>query len=61
MINILRVGHNISSTERAILGIVEEYEIFRHMTNLETIYTYEGTNDIHSLIVGNRVTGLSSF
>ena len=42
-------------------GISEEYEIMRHLTNLESVYTYEGTNDIHKLIIGNKLTGLKAF
>ena len=42
-------------------GIMLEYETMRHMSNLETVYTYEGTNDIHSLIVGQQITGLPAF
>lgn len=42
-------------------GISEEYHIFRHLTNLETVNTYEGTFDIHSLIIGNYLTGYKSF
>ena len=42
-------------------GISEEYGIMRHLTNLESVYTYEGTNDIHKLIIGNRITGLKAF
>ena len=42
-------------------GISEEYDIFRHMCNLETVNTYEGTYDIHSLILGNHVTGKKAF
>jgi glutaryl-CoA dehydrogenase len=42
-------------------GISEEYEIFRHLCNLETVNTYEGTYDIHSLILGNHLTGYKSF
>lgn len=37
-------------------GIVDEYGIIRHAINLETVNTYEGTNDIHSLILGNAIT-----
>jgi glutaryl-CoA dehydrogenase len=33
----------------------------RHMNNLESVYTYEGTNDIHKLVIGERVTGISAF
>tara|TARA_B100001093_G_scaffold513299_1_gene584932 strand:+ start:293 stop:1441 length:1149 start_codon:yes stop_codon:yes gene_type:complete len=42
-------------------GISEEYDIMRHLTNLESVYTYEGTNDIHKLIIGNKITGLKAF
>jgi glutaryl-CoA dehydrogenase len=42
-------------------GISEEYEIFRHLTNLETVNTYEGTHDIHSLIIGRYITGKFAF
>lgn len=42
-------------------GISAEYDVMRHLTNLESVYTYEGTNDIHSLIIGNRITGKKAF
>jgi glutaryl-CoA dehydrogenase len=42
-------------------GIMIEYKSMRHMCNLETVYTYEGTNDIHLLIVGNQITGHAAF
>ena len=42
-------------------GIVEDYCIMRHMNNLESVYTYEGTNDIHKLIIGEKITGISAF
>ncbi len=42
-------------------GIVDEHPIMRHMMNLETVNTYEGTHDIHVLIVGRDVTGLDAF
>ena len=42
-------------------GISEEYPIFRHMCNLETVNTYEGTSDIHALILGKYLTNISSF
>ena len=38
-----------------------EYKAMRHMCNLETVYTYEGTNDIHLLIVGAQITGKQAF
>jgi glutaryl-CoA dehydrogenase len=42
-------------------GILVEYHSMRHMANLESVYTYEGTHDIHSLVLGQAVTGLSAF
>ena len=42
-------------------GILIEYASMRHMANLESVYTYEGTHDIHSLILGQAVTGISAF
>lgn len=42
-------------------GIVAEYASMRHMANLESVYTYEGTHDVHSLILGQAVTGLNAF
>jgi glutaryl-CoA dehydrogenase len=43
------------------MGITGEYPIMRHMTNLESVITYEGTNDIHLLILGNEITGIPAF
>jgi glutaryl-CoA dehydrogenase len=42
-------------------GILAEYHSTRHMANLESVYTYEGTHDMHSLIVGQAITGLAAF
>jgi glutaryl-CoA dehydrogenase len=42
-------------------GILVEYHSMRHLANLESVYTYEGTHDMHSLIVGQAITGLSAF
>ena len=42
-------------------GIVDEYGVIRHMLNLESVNTYEGTSDIHALILGRAITGLQSF
>jgi len=42
-------------------GIVDDYCIMRHMNNLESVYTYEGTNDIHKLVIGEKITGISAF
>jgi glutaryl-CoA dehydrogenase len=42
-------------------GIADEYPIFRHMMNLESVKTYEGTHDIHTLIIGEHITGEAGF
>ena len=42
-------------------GIVDEYNVIRHGQNLETVNTYEGTHDIHALILGRAITGLQAF
>lgn len=55
---------NVARTARDILGgngISDEYHIIRHMLNLEAVNTYEGTSDIHGLIIGRGITNLTSF
>ncbi|MBI5166604.1 MAG: acyl-CoA dehydrogenase family protein [candidate division NC10 bacterium] len=42
-------------------GIVDDYPVIRHLCNLESVYTYEGTHDIHTLILGQDITGISAF
>lgn len=42
-------------------GIVDDYPVMRHMNNLESVFTYEGTNDIHKLIIGERITGVPAY
>jgi len=42
-------------------GIVDEYHVIRHLANLETVNTYEGTHDIHALILGRAITGHQAF
>jgi glutaryl-CoA dehydrogenase len=42
-------------------GIVDDYCVMRHMNNLESVYTYEGTHDIHKLIIGERITGIPAY
>jgi glutaryl-CoA dehydrogenase len=42
-------------------GVSDEYHIIRHLVNLESVNTYEGTHDIHALILGRAITGISSF
>jgi glutaryl-CoA dehydrogenase len=57
-------AREIAREARDILGangVTDEYQCGRHMLNLESVYTYEGTHDIHTLIVGQDVTGLAAF
>jgi alkylation response protein AidB-like acyl-CoA dehydrogenase len=42
-------------------GIVDDYCVMRHMNNLESVYTCEGTHDIHKLVIGERITGIAAF
>ena len=42
-------------------GISEEYQVMRHLANLETVNTYEGTHDVHALILGRAITGIAAF
>ncbi len=54
----------VARTARSILGangITLDYPVIRHMTNLETVYTYEGTHEIHTLILGQALTGVAAF
>ena len=62
--NNVHIALNIAREARQILGgmgITNEYPIMRHMMNLETVLTYEGTHDIHLLITGMEVTGINAF
>ena len=62
--NNVEIALNIARNSRQILGgmgITGEYSIMRHMMNLESVITYEGTHDIHLLITGLDVTGLNAF
>jgi glutaryl-CoA dehydrogenase len=42
-------------------GITDRYPVIRHLMNLETVSTYEGTHDIHTLVVGRDITGINAF
>lgn len=62
--NNVRAALDIARVSRDILGgngITLEYPIMRHMCNLETVFTYEGTHDIHTLILGQEVTGIPAY
>jgi glutaryl-CoA dehydrogenase len=62
--NNVSIATDIAREARRLLGgngILAEYASMRHMANLESVYTYEGTHDIHSLILGQAITGLNAF
>lgn len=62
--NNCRIALEIARLARDLLGgngITLDYQTIRHMTNLETVYTYEGTDHIHTLIVGEDITGIGAF
>ncbi|MGE0529346.1 MAG: acyl-CoA dehydrogenase family protein [Bdellovibrionales bacterium] len=63
-INNCRAALDIAREARDMLGgngIIDEYPVIRHMLNLETVNTYEGTEDIHRLVVGQAITGTPAF
>ncbi len=62
--NNCHVARECARLGREILGangITDEYQVGRHLCNIESVYTYEGTHDIHTLIVGQDLTGISAF
>ncbi len=62
--NNVRAALDIARVCRDILGgngITLEYPVMRHLCNLETVYTYEGTHDVHTLVLGQEVTGINAF
>jgi glutaryl-CoA dehydrogenase len=62
--NNVGIALDIARKARDILGangIVDDYCIMRHMNNLESVFTYEGTNDIHKLVIGEKITGIAAY
>jgi glutaryl-CoA dehydrogenase len=62
--NNVNMATDIAREARRLLGangILAEYASMRHMANLESVYTYEGTHDVHTLVLGQAITGLSAF
>ena len=62
--NNVKIALEIARSCRDILGangITDDYQCMRHMNNLESVYTYEGTNNIHTLILGEHITGIKAF
>jgi glutaryl-CoA dehydrogenase len=63
-LNNAREALKIARECRSILGgngVTLEYPVIRHMNNLESVFTYEGTNEMHTLVIGNALTGLAAF
>ena len=55
---------DVARTARQVLGangITLEYPVIRHMNNLESVVTYEGTADVHALVIGGALTGIDAF
>ena len=62
--NNVNIATDVARETRRLLGangILAEYQAMRHLANLESVYSYEGTHDIHTLILGQEITGLSAF
>jgi glutaryl-CoA dehydrogenase len=62
--NNVAMAMECARASRSILGangITSDYPIMRHMSNLESVYTYEGTNEVHLLVLGKHITGLDAF
>jgi len=62
--NNVAIARDCARLAREILGgngIMDDYSVMRHMMNLETVYTYEGTHEIHTLIIGQKITGEPAF
>jgi len=62
--NNVKIALDIARTARDILGatgVADEHPVFRHMCNLESVFTYEGTHNIHTLIIGERATSISAY
>ena len=58
------MARDVTRVSREILGangITEDYSPMRHMANIESVYTYEGTHEMHTLILGQDVTGLAAY
>jgi len=58
------MARDIAKIAREILGangIMDDYSPMRHMTNIESVFTYEGTHEMHTLILGQDVTGIPAY
>ena len=62
--NNCKIALDVAREARDMLGgngIIDEYPVIRHVMNLETVKTYEGTEDVHRLVVGQELTGIPAF
>ena len=62
--NNVKIALDVARSARDILGatgVADEHPVFRHLCNLESVFTYEGTHNIHTLIIGQRVTGIAAY
>ncbi len=62
--NNVSMATDVARETRRLLGangILAEYQAMRHLANLESVYTYEGTHDVHTLVLGQEITGISAF
>ena len=62
--NHCRMARDIARTAREILGangVTDDYSPIRHMANIESVFTYEGTHEMHTLILGQEVTGMAAY
>ena len=60
----VKMALGVAREARSVLGangITLYYPVIRHMNNLESVFTYEGTNEIHTLVLGQAITGISAF
>ncbi|MCX6640872.1 MAG: acyl-CoA dehydrogenase family protein [bacterium] len=60
----VRMALNVARNSRDLLGavgILDDFSTMRHMNNLESVFTYEGTDHIHTLVVGEKLTGLAAW
>ena len=63
-LNNAAMAREVAATAREILGgngILQDYDVMRHLCDLESVFTYEGTHEINTLVVGREITGLSAF
>ena len=62
--NNVKIALDVARAARDILGangVADEYPIFRHLCNLESVFTYEGTHNMHTLMIGEKVTGIAAY